>query len=49
MTGPNPVVAESLLHRLINASHHVIMNGPSYLPNKRPKGPTDEPGAFSNG
>ncbi len=38
---PNPVVAESLLDRLINASHQVIMNGPSYRPNKRPKNPTD--------
>ncbi|MEW2160558.1 ATP-binding protein [Streptomyces sp. NPDC007189] len=37
---PNPVVAESLLDRLINSSHQVIMNGPSYRPNKRPKGPT---------
>jgi DNA replication protein DnaC len=33
---PNPVVAESLLDRLINASHQVFMNGPSYRPNKRP-------------
>ena len=33
---PNPVVAESLLDRLINASHHIQMNGPSYRPNKRP-------------
>jgi DNA replication protein DnaC len=33
---PNPVVAESLLDRLINSSHHVLMNGPSYRPNKRP-------------
>jgi DNA replication protein DnaC len=33
---PNPVVAESLLDRLVNASHHVLMNGPSYRPNKRP-------------
>ncbi|WP_308461175.1 hypothetical protein [Streptomyces sp. Ru62] len=39
----NPVVAESLLDRLINASHQVIMNGPSYRPNKRPKGPTEKP------
>lgn len=38
---PNPNVAESLLDRLINASHQVIMSGPSYRPNKRPKGPTD--------
>ncbi|WP_275593109.1 IS21-like element helper ATPase IstB [Streptomyces deccanensis] len=34
---PNPVVAESLLDRLINSSHQVIMNGPSYRPNKRPR------------
>ncbi|UUU36747.1 IS21-like element helper ATPase IstB [Streptomyces sp. CA-210063] len=40
---PNPVVAESLLDRLINASHQVIMNGPSYRPNKRPKNPTEPP------
>jgi DNA replication protein DnaC len=34
---PNPVVAESLLDRLINTSHQVFMNGASYRPNKRPK------------
>lgn len=34
---PNPVVAESLLDRLINTSHQVFMNGPSFRPNKRPK------------
>jgi DNA replication protein DnaC len=33
---PNPVVAESLLDRLINTSHQVFMNGPSYRPKKRP-------------
>ncbi|MFE5567064.1 IS21-like element helper ATPase IstB [Amycolatopsis japonica] len=33
---PNPVVAESLLDRLINNSHQVFMNGSSYRPNKRP-------------
>jgi DNA replication protein DnaC len=33
---PNPVVAESLLDRLINTSHQVFMNGPSYRPDKRP-------------
>ena len=27
---PNPVVAESLLDRLINTSHQIFMNGPSY-------------------
>lgn len=41
---PNPVVAESLPDRLINTSHQVIMNGPSYRPNKRPKNPTSKPG-----
>jgi len=29
---PNPVVAESLLDRLINTSHQVLMTGPSYRP-----------------
>ena len=33
---PNPVVAESLLDRLINNNHQIFMNGPSYRPNKRP-------------
>jgi DNA replication protein DnaC len=33
---PNPVVAESLLDRVINNSHQVVMNGPSYRPRKRP-------------
>ncbi|EOT04771.1 transposase [Streptomyces noursei PD-1] len=41
---PNPVVAESLLDRLINTSHQVIMNGPSYRPNKRPRNPTEKGG-----
>jgi len=36
---PNPVVAESLLDRLINTSHQIFMNGPSYRPNKRPSNP----------
>ncbi|WP_269288004.1 ATP-binding protein [Streptomyces antarcticus] len=40
---PNPVVAESLLDRLINTSHQVIMNGPSFQPNKHPKSHTDKP------
>lgn len=38
---PNPVVAESLLDRLINTSHQVLMNGPSYRPNKRPNRSTE--------
>ena len=33
---PNPVVAESLLDRLINTSHQVLMDGHSYRPRKRP-------------
>ena len=33
---PNPVVAESLLDRVINTSHQVFMSGPSYRPSKRP-------------
>jgi len=33
---PNPVVAESLLDRLINNSHQLLMNGASYRPRKRP-------------
>src|SRR3954454_20236473 len=33
---PNPVVAESLLDRLINTSHQVFLDGPSYRPRKRP-------------
>ena len=33
---PNPVGAESLLDRLINTSHQVLIDGPSYRPRKRP-------------
>jgi DNA replication protein DnaC len=40
---PNPVVAESLLDRLINTSHQIFMNGPSYRPNKRPQGAAQPP------
>jgi DNA replication protein DnaC len=36
LLAPSPVVAESLLDRLINNSHQVFMNGPSYRPNKKP-------------
>ncbi|MFH8681253.1 ATP-binding protein [Streptomyces lydicus] len=38
---PNPVVAASLLDRLFNTSLQVIMNDPSYRPNKRPKKTAD--------
>ncbi|MFE5538736.1 ATP-binding protein [Streptomyces sp. NPDC056492] len=44
---PNPVASESLLDRLINTSHQVIMNGPSYRPNKRPKNPASKPAKSS--
>lgn len=39
---PNPVVAESILDRIVNSAHHVHMDGKSYRPNKRPgsKGPS---------
>ncbi len=40
---PNPVVAESLLDRLINTSHQILMDGPSYRPRKRPR-----PGGSTN-
>lgn len=40
---PNPVVAESILDRLVNGAHHLAMEGRSYRPNKRPGRP--DPGA----
>lgn len=33
---PNPVVAESILDRIVNAAHHLHMDGRSYRPTKRP-------------
>ena len=33
---PNPVVAESILDRIVNTAHHVAMPGRSYRPTKRP-------------
>ncbi len=33
---PNPVVAESILDRIVNSAHHVHMDGTSYQPKKRP-------------
>jgi DNA replication protein DnaC len=42
---PNPVVAESVLDRLVNSAHHVVMEGRSYRPNKRPgRGPAKQRG-----
>ena len=40
---PNPVVAESILDRLVNGAHHVHMPGRSYRPNRRPKTPGAKP------
>jgi len=36
---PNPVVAESILDRIVNTAHHVHIEGKSYRPNKRPGAP----------
>ncbi len=33
---PNPVVAESILDRIVNGAHHLHLDGRSYRPNKRP-------------
>jgi len=33
---PNAVLAEGALDRLINASHHVVLDGKSYRPQRRP-------------
>jgi DNA replication protein DnaC len=33
---PNPVVAESILDRLVNSAHHITMEGKSYRPKGRP-------------
>ncbi len=39
---PNPVVAEGVLDRLVNSAHHVLLDGRSYRPNKRPDRPPDK-------
>jgi len=36
---PNPVVAESLLDRLINTSHHVTSTAPATAPTNAPAAP----------
>lgn len=38
---PNPVVAESILDRIVNTAHHVAMPGRSYRPRRRPGATTD--------
>ena len=40
---PNPVVAESILDRIINGAHHLHLDGRSYRPNKRPRPNRNEP------
>ncbi len=37
---PNPVIAESILDRLINTAHHIAMPGRSYRPQHRPRSTT---------
>ncbi len=36
---PNPVVAESILDRVVNGAHHIHMAGRSYRPKHRPGSP----------
>lgn len=36
---PNAVVGESVLDRIINSSHHLLLDGKSYRPNRRPGRP----------
>jgi DNA replication protein DnaC len=38
---PNPVVAESILDRVVNGAHHIHMAGRSYRPNHRPQPAAD--------
>jgi DNA replication protein DnaC len=45
---PNPVIAESVLDRLINTAHHVHMDGRSFRPNNRPGRSRDQKGAASD-
>lgn len=45
---PNPVVAESVLDRLINNAHHVHMDGRSFRPNKRPGRSRDQKGGAAS-
>ena len=39
---PNPVVGESILDRVINTSHHLLLEGKSYRPRRRPGHTTPE-------
>ncbi len=40
---PNPVVAESILDRVVNTAHHLAMPGRSYRPRRRPATPAGSP------
>jgi DNA replication protein DnaC len=40
---PNPVVAESILDRIVNSAHHIHMDGRSYRPNNRPGAKAPQP------
>lgn len=42
---PNPVVAESILDRVVNSAHHVLMDGRSHRPTRRPGRRAQEDGA----
>jgi len=46
---PNPVLAEGALDRLINAAHHVVLEGNSYRPRQRPDANADERAGRVNG
>ena len=45
---PNPVVAESILDRVINTAHHIAMPGRSYRPQHRPAATAAAPSARSS-
>ncbi|MGH7481054.1 MAG: IS21-like element helper ATPase IstB [Longimicrobiales bacterium] len=44
---PNPVLAEGALDRLINASHHITLEGKSYRPRQRPDSKERSPDAIT--
>ena len=42
---PNAVVGESILDRVLNTSHHLLLEGKSYRPRRRPGQPGPGPAA----
>jgi len=42
---PNAVVGESILDRVLNTSHHLLLEGKSYRPRRRPGQPGPAPAA----